>query len=243
MSYFETRLKIKSNNNGEIERKLSIYEEIGVKNIFLEFIESDNLLNFKRIRDLNLNSKMKIYYRLTLLPKNIDDLRKKLKKYQNLDGIIVVESNDKKIRAFAAKDSRVDLISLSNIQMVKELTYGLISLTKGNNSFIEFSLSPILKSNRFEQSKYLRALYKAIQKILKLKGNYIFCGNFDNIYDFRHPRALASVCHTLLGMSLNSAKKGFRENVKLLLQRARNRRDELYFESGVRFIRKEDDNG
>jgi RNase P/RNase MRP subunit p30 len=87
------------------------------------------------------------------------------------------------------------------------------------------------------QSKNFRKLYRYIQLALKLKVNFIISGNFDNLFDFRHPRALVSVCHTLLEMPLAKAKNAFSNNPKLLVKRALSRSSKSYIENGVRLIK------
>jgi len=143
---------------------------------------------------------------------------------------------DKNIQIQAAKDSRVDIISFSDQNVIKTISPGIISLTKQNRSFIEFSLAPVMAKNQAVQSRYLRILYRAVQLALQLKVNYIISGNFDDLFKLRHPRALISVCHTLLGIPLLSAKKAFSENVLTLINRVQGRQDKNIIESGVRLL-------
>ena len=75
---------------------------------------------------------------------------------------------------------------------------------------------------------------------LKLKVNFIISGNFDNLFDFRHPRALISVCHTLLEIPLAAAKNSFSINPKQLVERALSRNNRNHVEEGVKLIRNTD---
>jgi len=143
---------------------------------------------------------------------------------------------DKNIQIQAAKDSRVDIISFSDQNVIKTISPGIISLIKQNRSFIEFSLASIMTRNQAVQSRYLRSLYRAVQLAMQLKVNYIISGNFDDIFKLRHPRALISVCHTLLGIPLLSAKKAFSENVLTLINRVQARQDKNIIESGVKLL-------
>ncbi len=211
-------------------------EYLSIKNVFLT--KSDNL----RIIPLNLKKKIKeeipinAYYRTNLRINNLEDFKKQLKNLQKNPDIFSLESIDKKVQLYAAKDSRVDIISFSDPKILKSLTPGVISLTKQNNSFIEFSLAPIMESNKVLQSKNFRNLYRFIHLANKLKANYIISGNFVDIYDFRHPRALISVCHTLLEIPLLLLKKIFIENPKIILEKARDRNIEK-LEEEVKLIK------
>ena len=195
-----------------------------------EKMQPDIIRRIEEISNINLK------YRTNINPKNLESLIKKLKGIGQSSNIIVVESADKKIQIQAAKDSRVDVISFSEQPVLKTIFPGVISLTKQNQSFIEFSLAPIMVENKSLQSKNLRNLYRGVQLANNLNANYIISGNFDDLYSIRHPRALISVCHTLLGIPLLSAKKAFSENVLTLINRVQARQDKNIIESGVKLL-------
>ena len=94
--------------------------------------------------------------------------------------------------------------------------------------------------NKAIQSRFLRSLYRALQLAMQLNANYIISGNFDDIFKLRHPRALISISHTLLGMPLLNAKKAFSENVITLINRAQMRQNNNFIESGVKLINRGD---
>ncbi len=236
MSYFESRLKININDFAEIERKLKFCQELRITNLILEPKNDVVKLNSELKQRISKISTINLYYRINLRPNSLNDLKKRIQHYNNFSDIISVESMDKNIQIQAAKDSRVDIISFSDQNVIKTISPGIISLTKQNRSFIEFSLAPIMARNQIIQSKYLRSLYRAVQLAVQLKVNYIISGNFDDLFKLRHPRALISVCHTLLGIPLLSAKKVFSENVLTLINRVQARQDKNIIESGVKLL-------
>jgi RNase P/RNase MRP subunit p30 len=224
LPYFESRLSVDFKNFNLLLYKLEFCKRLGIKNIILEpknnnyEIPSDLKVKIKKkIKEINL------FYRINLNLNNPKEFRKKIKKFNHFPDILSIETINKEVQIQAARDSRVDIISFSHQEIIKTLTPGVISLTKQNNSFIEFSLSPIFVFNKATQSKNFRTLYRFIQLALKLKANCIISGNFDNVYDFRHPRALISICHSLLGISLDHAKKIFNLNPLALLERIEKR--------------------
>ena len=236
MSYFESRLKININDFADIERKLKFCQELRITNLILEPKNDILKLNSEFKQRISKISTLNIYYRINLKPNSLKDLKKRIQPYNNFSDIISVESMDKNIQIQAAKDSRVDIISFSDQNVIKTISPGIISLTKQNKSFIEFSLAPIMVRNQAIQSKYLRSLYRAVQLAVQLKANYIISGNFDDLFKLRHPRALISVCHTLLGIPLLRAKKAFSENVLSLINRVQTRQDKNIIESGVKLL-------
>ena len=236
MKYFESRLKANFDDIDNIKEKIEFCQSIGIKNIILEPTVSLNKIPLNIKEKLKEFTKTNLYYRINLKPNNLNMFKKKIKNYNKFSDILSVETSDKEIQIHAARDSRVDIISFSEPDILKALTLGVISLVKQNNSFIEFSLSPIMENNKSFQSKNFRNAYRFLQLAEKFNVNYIISGNFHNLYDYRNPRAMISICHSLLGIPLLKAKAAFNENVQLLLKRVKQRQDKDLIEDGVRII-------
>ena len=239
MSYFESRLSIKTEDLTKIKQQLEFCENLGIKNLILEPENNLKKVHADLKRKINNLTKIKLYYRITLSPSGVNELKQKLKNYNKFVDLLSVETIDKDTQIYAAKDSRVDILSFSDQKILKTLSRGIISLVKQNGSYIEFSLAPIMVLNKTVQSKNFRNLYRSINLVKNLKANYIISGNFKNIYDFRHPRALISLCTSLLEIPLNEAKKVFKDNPLDLLKRAQRRLDRNILATGVRIINEE----
>ncbi|MBY9003016.1 MAG: hypothetical protein KGD73_03510 [Candidatus Lokiarchaeota archaeon] len=241
MSYFESRLRLDMENFEEIKNKFSVCEKLGIRNVIVEPVGNFRNLGTDLREKLESLTKMHIYYRISLQPKNVDDLKNKLSTKilsanKKLPTILSIETPIKEIQIQAAKDSRVDVITFTNPQTMKTLTPGVISLSKQNRSFIEISLSSMMVVNKAQQSKNFRELYRIIHLVKSLRGTLLINGNFEDQYHLRHPRSLISICHTLLGLSMIDAKKAFNENVKKLIERVYDRYDKNFIEYGIKFI-------
>ena len=237
MPYYESRLRLNVQNFEEIKNKFVICEKLGIKNVIVEPDGNFKNLGVELREKISSLTKMHIYYRISLRPRNVDDLKNKLSTNKKLPTILSIETPIKEIQIQAAKDSRVDVISFADPKTMKTLTPGVISLSKQNNSFIEISLSSMMVVNKAQQSKNFRELYRIIHLVNSLKGNLLISGNFEDSYHLRHPRALISICHTLLGLSILEAKKAFDENVKKLIERVYDRYDTNFIEYGIKFIK------
>ncbi|UCC18648.1 MAG: hypothetical protein JSV62_11135 [Promethearchaeota archaeon] len=239
MSYFESRLPVNFDNFDDILKRLELCEKLGIKNIILEPKNKIYSVPLDLKNRIHQRTKINTYYRINLRIDDLEDFKKKIKNFYKFADILSIESLNKEVQLRAAKDSRVDIISFSDPELIKTLTPGVISLTKQNMSFLEFSLAAIMISNKIIQSKNFRNLYRFIHLALKLKANCIISGNFDDMYDFRHPRTLISICFTLLGISLDKAKKIFQLNPILILERVKKRFDNN-LEPDFRLIKGED---
>lgn len=235
MTYFESRIPVNINDFNEIKKKIDICENLGIKNIILEPMNGIEIIQSDFRKRVQKESKVNIFFRINLRINKIEDFKAKIKKYSNFTDILSIESLNKEVQLQSAKDSRVDIVSFSDPEIIKTMTPGVISLTKQNNSFIEFSLAPIMVRNKAVQSKNFRSLFKFTQLALKLKANCIISGNFTDSFDFRHPRALLSICNSLLGIPINLAKKAYISNPKILVEKTRNQNDEI-IEPGVKLV-------
>lgn len=237
LSYFESRLLANFNDFNDIQEKLEFCKKLSINNVILEpknnIISIPSEIKNKVKSETNIN----VYYRINLKLNNSEDFKRSIRHFNNFSDILSIESLNKDVQLRAAKDSRIDIVSFSNPDVIKTLTPGVISLMKQNNSFLEFSLAPIMVKNKVNQSKNFRNLYRYIQLALKLKVKCIISGNFADIYDFRHPRALISICNSLLGIPLDIAKEIYKINPVLLLERAKKRINKD-FETEVKIIKR-----
>lgn len=230
-------MRVNFNDFNDIKQKLVCCENLGISNIILEPIDFSQEISTKLIKEIEKQFNLTIFYRHNLKMNHIKEFKKKLKFYNRTNHIISVESSNKEIQIHAARDSRVDILSFSDPVIIKSLTQGITSLVKQNNSFIEFSLAPIMVQNFSMQSKNLRNLYRFIHLVRSLKAEYIISGNFDNVFDYRHPRNLISVCHTLLDIPIDEAKKLFKVNPIKLIKRAKKRMNTEFLREGIKLVK------
>ncbi|UCD01067.1 MAG: hypothetical protein JSV23_09300 [Promethearchaeota archaeon] len=236
MSYFESRLLANFDDFNDITEKLEFCEKLGIKNVILEPKSNQLTISSKIKEKIRKQTKINTYYRINLRLNNPEDFKKKIRFFNNFSDILSVESLNREVQLRAARDTRVDILSFSDPEIIKTLTPGVISLTKQNKSFVEFSLAPIMVRNKAIQSKNFRNLYRFLQLALKLKANCIISGNFDDLYDFRHPRALISICYSLLEIPMTKTKEIFNLNPILLLEKTQKRHDDN-FEHEIRLIK------
>ena len=237
MSYFESRLVVDSRNFDVLRKKIDFYMNLNVDNLILEPQKDLNQFSLNLKERIKEETSINIFYRFNLQISEVNEFKKRIKRFNKFPEILSIESLNKDVQILAARDSRVDIVSFSSQNNLKTLTPGVVSLIKQNGSFIEFSLSNLMIKDTSKQSKNFRSLYRALQLVKKLKPNCIISGNFKHLFDFRHPRALLSICNTLLDIPLDEAKMIFKENPRKLLRRVQKRRDNDIFEEDVKIIK------
>ncbi|MBN1800736.1 MAG: hypothetical protein JW891_04475 [Candidatus Lokiarchaeota archaeon] len=240
MSYFESRLRININDFQDIKDKLQLCKVLGINIVILESITDENIVPQQLRNKIDEITDLKIYYRINIKQERKENLKKKIKALGNLSDIISVESLNKDTQISAAKDARVDIVSFSDPNALKTLAPGILSLIRQNNSFVEFSFTPVLNNNRSIQSKNFRLLYRSLELVRKERVNYIISGNIKSKFELRNPRGLASIFNTLLELPLGEAKKVFEEHPKFLLNRLNKRINKNIIEEGVQLLKRED---
>ncbi len=236
MGFFESRVPVDIKKYDDIIKRLRFLQKLGFKHVILEPVNSiekfpKNLK--KKIRD---SIELNIHFRINIKPKNIMELKQIIKKYDNFSDILSVESGNKEVQIFCARDTRVDVLSFSYPHLTKTLTPGVLSLSKQYNSFIEFSFSPIFNENKYIQSKNIRIIYNSLRMTLAKKAYYFISGNFSDLLDYRSPIVLISICQTLIDMKPSSAKLALRDNPLKLIDKLNSKRNPNIIEDGVRII-------
>jgi len=234
---FESRLRVNFDDLNEIKQKLTICEKLGIQNLILEPKIEQDVVNDKKKREIQDLTEINIFFRRTYKIKNLHKLKQKIKQFKTVEEIVSIESSDQEVQNYAARDSRIDLISFSNYGLLKSFSEGVVSLAKQYNTYIEFCLNSIMIEKRSYQSKVFRSLFKLIN--MGIDRKLILSGDFKNPYDLRHPRSLISITHTLFEMPISKAKKAFSSNVIALLEKVQLRTNPSMFEDGVKLIKKE----
>ena len=239
MGYFESRVPVDIENYDDLINKLKFLRKLDFRNVILEPVNNIEKFPKKLIEKIRKTTDLNVFFRINLKPKNIAELKQLIKKYNNFSHILSVESGDKEIQIYSARDTRIDVISFSYPNITKTLTPGVLSLSKQYNSFIEFSLAPIFNENKNIQSKNIRIIYSALRKTLAKKANYFISGNFSSLFDYRSPRVLISICQTLLDITLTNAKLALRENPFKLIEKLNTKINPNIIEDGVKIIKQE----
>ncbi len=237
MGFFESRVPVDIEKYDDIINRLKFLGELDFKNVIIEPVNNIEKLPKKLLEKIRKAIDLNVYFRINLKPKNITELKKLIKKYNNFSHILSVESENKEIQIFCARDTRIDVVSFSNPIIAKTLTPGVLSLSKQYNSFIEFSFAPIFNENKYTQSKNIRIIFSALRMTLVKKVNYFISGNFLSFLDYKSPRVLISICQTLLDMSFTNAKLALKDNPSKLIQKLNKKIDPNIVENGVKIIK------
>jgi len=131
----------------------------------LNFSQKSIIGGFKSFISTNDENTVIIVSRKTIITKTIDDLKRKLSKVRDDFEIVSVVGKNKSLLKGAARDKRVDFISLDLLNNEIPLDDALCSLMKQNEKCFEIVLSPIMNS---QNDKELSAILRNGKKIMKM---------------------------------------------------------------------------
>jgi RNase P/RNase MRP subunit p30 len=222
---------------------VEIFDETKLKSFSLKWsskkrIPNDQEIKIESLKLLQIESlPLFLVPKITLNPKNPDHLKQMLTKWADRKIIIAVESTDKNVLEIAARDGRVDCISLSTIDHWKAITKGILSLAKQNEVFFIISLTPIFEINRSYRSRILRELYKLLQTSKSCLPSFLIGSNTTNNWLYRGPNETIAVMKTILQIAENYAKSMISASAEKLCLRFLKRQQERFIESGFEIIK------
>ncbi|MHA1602918.1 MAG: RNase P subunit p30 family protein [Promethearchaeota archaeon] len=179
--------------------------------------------------------------RITLKPKNEEALKKDLSSWSQRSCLIAVQSTKKEILEVAARDGRVDLLSIPTDEHQSALTKGIISLAKQNQVFLDISITPFIILEYYKRSKAFRVLHRLFSSAKPLSHFYSL-GSSSEIRNkswlIRGPKETLAILHAILDVPEVFAKQMIGDNCEKLVMRFIKRDQELFIEPGVEIVDK-----
>ena len=185
-----------------------------------------------------------LFPRVTLEPKNAHALKSELAKWVERRCVIAVQSTDKTILEVAARDGRVDMISLPSMKYFNDLSKGIYSLIKQNRIFIDLHFGELLTSYGNKRTRLLRDYYKLFKQAKPISHCHIFGSGYtrsENLLgNLSGPREIAAILTSLLGIPEKHAKMMVRDHTEQLALLFIKRDQNAFIEPGVEIVDRKD---
>lgn len=215
-----------------------MYEFVGFQNLFMEISPQEFKKNVELIQKIQNQTKIKLFYRVTVHTNDVNEFNCALNKISNYKALIIVlQSTNKDLLTFAAKNSRIDVLSFSSVEEIKSLTPGIISLIKQSKKYIEISLIDLFMQKTFERSRSFREIYKILRLANNKEHIFIYAGLESSIYYIKGPREIISILNSIFEIPLSKAKSILSTNPSGLIENIQNRTDVNFLEDGVRIVK------
>jgi RNase P/RNase MRP subunit p30 len=175
--------------------------------------------------------------RTTLKCQNPNLLKQDLAIWTDRSVLIAVQSTDKATLEVAARDGRVDLLALPELDHWLAITKGIISLSKQNKCLLDISLTSILTSNRYQRSRILRELYRLFLQTKPISHAFTVGSYSSEMFQFRGPNESMALLTTLFNIGEPFTKNILRENGEMLALRYMKRDLQRFIEPNVEIVK------
>ena len=235
--YVNTSVAWESLSKSERKHKLNVYNFVGYNSLIANFEYSPSKDYRALLQGIQEQSTMNIYGKIIITPKTQKQLKNALKNLKtNSDFLISVNSIDKDILTIAINDSRVDIISFPNIQDLRYVTSGIISLLKTQEKFIEISIRDVLRTTTQERSRLFHEIDKFLRTVSNNTQILLYGGYERSIYEIRGPHEIATIFTAIFDLPLQTSKKIVQSNPERLIEILLERKSSNHFSQGVRII-------
>lgn len=188
------------------------------------------------------SSPLILFPRVTLEPSNSQNLKKELSHWISKRCIIAVQSTDKSILEIAARDGRVDMISIPTLNYIKELSKGILSLVKQNRIYLDLHWGELIMSYGNKRTRMMRSYYKLFKEAKPHLFQYIIgTGQGTQRYSLesiRGPREIGAILSSIFEIPEMHSKKMVRDNLEQLSLLFTKRDLGFFIEPGVEIVGK-----
>lgn len=176
--------------------------------------------------------------RVNLSPKNTRELLRLLSKVRWKFEVIAVECTTREVAIQAAKDWRVDLLTLASCDPIEHF-FGIseAKLASEKNAALEINMSMLLYSKGHLRINLLRILRRSVLMAKKYGVPIVISSGASKPSMLRRPEDYVFLAY-LMDLDLHSAKKALSENPKAIVERNRKKLSGDYVCPGVYIIRR-----
>ena len=178
--------------------------------------------------------------KITIHPKNAHKLKNELGSVINFKTLVAVETTDKNTLEVAARDGRVDSLSVPTAQHQKALSKGILSLARQNDCVLAINISHLIFHRSISRTRDMRTLYRLIMKAKVNSYKYALGSFIGNPWNARGPKENIAMLVSLFDVPEFWAKSIVATNSEELVLRFIKRDLGLFIESGTEIVFKKE---
>jgi len=188
---------VRMKHKGEIPHFLHIAKQLG----FNQLVIPSNLLNSYEERRENIT----LLSRIDISDENLGKLKGRLDRYREKHAIVAVQLSNPSVSNWAAKDERIDLLTMVPTSDSVHLRRSTAKLASKSGTALEVTLAPLLETQGFDRSRTLKTMRENIAIAVDVGMKVVLCSGASEPMMMRSPRGL---CYAgkLLGLDRTLAK-------------------------------------
>jgi len=181
----------------QIDKILEIISELGFSIICVTLDAKKEQNIFEEIKKKAEDFNIEVYRRINLSPKNVEDLKNKLRQFRRKCEILTVKCLEKKICTWAARDRRVDILNFPFFECLKNFTEATANLAVEGDTAIEIWFKQFLDVRGIKRARLIAEARRVAKIALKKGVKIIIDSGAENIFEMRSPRELGALGYLL----------------------------------------------
>ncbi len=184
-----------------------------------------------------LENGMSLLSRIDVNEKGIRAVTRAVERARSNYAVVSVPLGESRVANWAAKDSRVDLLSIPEMLRGVGLRKSTARLAALSDTALEVSIAPLLGVSGLTRSKVVKVLRETTHTALDAGMPIVLSSGAGTPITMRSPRAL---CHVglLLGLDWHGSEKAVYENPNRILERNKKRLSPDFLEPGVEIVKR-----
>lgn len=157
--------------------------------------------------------------RITIMENDVKAAKQALNNVKSRFGtdIVAIRSENGQVLNFAAKDSRIQVISLDTITEMDAFSDGVASLAGQFDVLVELPFRSLLFSRGAKRSRIIRGFRKVLDTCKEKHANVVFGASAWSTTDIRHPWQKMVAIEVLLDLSRQEARRVVFKNPRVLI--------------------------
>lgn len=211
-------------------------QRLGINGVCLADFARRPINDFSKLKDELGDFSIKIFSRADIETKSTVSLKQTLSRIRGNIDIIGVECPNRSLFAFAARDSRVDIIVI-NPENAKIFRRTAAKLAAKNDTAVEISLSWIISTGGVSRINILNRFRKVVEETVNANAPLLLSSGAIHKYQLRAPRELMALAR-LLDIDEKEAKRALSDVPKQMILRNVEKRDPNYVTKGIKIVKR-----
>ncbi len=169
--------------------------------------------------------------------KGIRAVSRAVESARSKSAVVSVPLGESRVVSWAAEDSRVDLLSITEPLNRANLKKNTARLAASSDTALEVSIGPLLGVSGLMRSRVFKVLRETTQTALDAGMPIVLSSGADSPINMRSPRALCNV-GLLLGLDWHGSERAVYETPHRILEKNKNRLSPEYVGPGVEIVKR-----
>ncbi len=179
-------LNVRAETMEHVEAFAALAKRLGFEIIVTSYGREAKIIPTKDVQ-------IKILRRRELRGKTINALKTQTNQFRRKAAILAVPLGGGSVTNWAAKDPRIDLLTLASLDRKMSLSRTTARIAAASDTALEIPIEPLLRHRGLDRSRYLKAYREAVEVALAADMQVVLVSGAVDVFDLRSPDALSYI--------------------------------------------------